>query len=114
MDTKQIIERIKANPDGITLDFNGNKINPKNGYAVSLTNHVIPLNKINASFLKRLRHDSRLIKGALLGGWRDKNGNQYLDITVLVSDIREAFTIGRKHKQQAIFSFADMKEIYLS
>lgn len=107
MNANQIIEKIKAHPDGVTLNFeDGTVFKPSQGVAVSITDNPITWKQLNPSFIKRLRHASRLLNNAYVGSWYDRERKRVcVDITLIYPTLKEALPVARKHRQKAVYDF---------
>ena len=115
MNITKMAETIRQNPDGVTLDFNGNKVTPAMGYAVSITDNKTK--KLNPFLLESLTAMALSLNTdkAFIGAWRDsQTGFFYIDITLIVNSRYIAEGIAQAFKQKAIFDFKTFQEIRLN
>jgi len=108
-----IKENLKANKDGVTLDFKGAVVEKKSGFYVSISN--ISGKRLNYLINKTLvirRTAFKDTKNLFIGGWND--GKKYfLDLTLFVEDRKKAEYLGKVFNQQAIFNINKKECIFL-
>jgi len=109
----RIKENLLNNKNGITLNFNGNIENKKDGFYISISN--IKAKRINYLIKKTLNIRNTAFKeinNLFLGGWN--NGTHYfLNLTLYVKNKEKAIYLGKLFKQQAIFNIKKQDCIYL-
>ncbi len=109
----RIKENLLNNKNGITLNFNGNIENKKNGFYISISN--IKGKSINYLIKKTLSIRNTAFKevnNLFLGGWN--NGVYYfLDLTLYIKDKEKALYLAKLFKQQAIFNIKENDCIYI-
>ena len=90
---------IKIN-GGATVEH-GTIIEPKSGYAVAISNHIMDLDEM-ADFT-----DIRGLKGY----WLDTETNEmYIDDVVIIQNFFTAVSVAKSHNQKAIYDFTHKKE----
>lgn len=101
---------------GFSINMNMECVSPQNGYAVSLTDNKVILENddYNDNFkiksaIKDIWNFLRLLNipdksKLIIGGWVD-NGIVYIDASMYVDNMFEAFTIGKIFRQKAIYDF---------
>lgn len=95
---------------------------PKSGFVVAVyRGYEKQYNgfKIAASDISRYMKDHLLVfqrnPKAHIGGWLDsKSGKVFLDISVVTPSRKEAVTLGKQHKQLAVWDLGKSKEIRLA
>lgn len=91
-----IAKAFETNPEGFTLNAEGEMVNPKRGYAVAVGEYK-PEDKPE-----------------YVGGWTDeKTGTFYLDSVIILNRLRDAVKLGKRFNQLAIWDFGKQKEIRL-
>jgi hypothetical protein len=112
MDIEKLKGIIENNKSGFTIDGNGNAYTGT-GFAVSITDFIPE----NDSDLKRIlkEYNAYTKKGIkiYLGGWINNN-KLYLDITLIIKNLKEAIRTGRALKQKTIYNFGTKKVIDLN
>ena len=104
----RLLKLIEKNPFGFTANKNGEKLNLKKGYAVSLTNNKAK--NINLLIENVLNLNEKL--NFNIGGWFDKeNLNYFLDLTIIEPSLIVAESIAKEFNQKAIFDFQNLTEI---
>ena len=106
----------KQNPDGFSFRLNkyGRKIEPKEGYMVSITPTVIE----GANFkgvskkliVKHMVSYFKDIDDLYIGGWNDGK-RDYFDLSLNVKTLEEAIEIGKQNNQLAIFDLQTFESI---
>lgn len=93
---------------GATIKYDGNRINMKSGYQVSIRDiAIIPIEQLNKFILKEfLRRLSS--KSEYLGIWID-NGKVYIDISRRIATKTKAIEQGKALKQISILRWRDME-----
>ena len=118
MEKEKIIKNIKRNmlenPNGFTLNKNGEMLNLNKGYAVSITNNINnDSDRLIEDLFKLVKKHK--VKFYAIGGWFDNDSrNFYLDITLITNKLSRAIGLGLKHNQKALFSFEDLRCINLN
>lgn len=101
--------------DGLTLSSDGEIANLKTGYMVSLSDYEKEIK--NIKFLKLAQVKSYLKKAkklnAFVGFWVDNN-KIYLDLSINVSNKKEALKIAKINNQLAIFDCKNLVSVYLN
>ena len=100
--------------DGLTLSSDGEIANLKTGYMVSLSGYEKVIKDIK--FLELAQVKSYLKKAkrlnAFVGFWVD-DGKIYLDLSINISNKKEALKIAKNNKQLAIFDCKKLVSIHL-
>ena len=93
---------------GATIKIDGNRVNMKSGYQVSVRDiTVIPIEQFNKFILKEfLRRLSS--KSEYLGVWIE-NGKVYIDVSRRIATKTEAVEKGKALKQISILRWRDME-----
>jgi hypothetical protein len=101
----KLLEIIKKNPNGFTIDFNLNPINKNKGYFIALTNNYNTDFNIAIDNLFKLKEDFKQYKDKLLIGlWLDENNKTYyLDLSIYVLNKKYSLLIGKLFNQMAIY-----------
>jgi hypothetical protein len=109
------------NDTGCTSDAAGEPIKPAGGYAVSVsgaecrTAYRPSFSAVRCWLQDVVAHvsaQSLYGRAAHFGAWFDESARHYyLDVSIIVDTLSEALTLGREHKQLAVWSFADGKAI---
>lgn len=105
MNIKQVFEQ---HPEGFTLNTNPLRIEfKKEGFYVSLTNNKFKdLEEAEEVFIRSLKVLNALSTNPdnkKVGGWKDREGNLYLDATLWVETEEEAIIIARLFQQKAYY-----------
>lgn len=106
---KLIIER-----NGLTIDENGEIAKLSKGYMVSLYGYEKVISDIKYLELAQVKRYLKLAKklNAFVGFWIDKN-KIYLDLSINISNKKEALKIAKNNKQLAIFDCKKLVSIHL-
>lgn len=106
-----------------------NKLVVDNGFTVSLTGKDVPTvgyvcGGLGSEFVKSLEEfteldilkfvldNAELLKNALLGGWLN-DGNVYLDVCQIFSNLEVAKLVGKEKNQKALYDLTEGKDILL-
>ena len=96
------LKDIKANK-GATLNHNGNMVSYKQGYQVSVKDlEIIPAYMLRKSHLIEILNN--LPDDVCLGVWIDNN-KAYIDLSVRLTNKRQALAFGRKNNQLSIWNW---------
>lgn len=111
----KIKEVILKNENGFTLRLTTLKPYEENkGYAVAITN--LKGKQINHLIKKVLfisKAFKQIEKNLFIGGWKDKENNFYLDLTLIIKEDNLSLNVAKLFNQKAIYSFMGYQEIYL-
>jgi len=113
MNNNELLKLIEKN-GGATLDKNGNALNKKSGYMVSLDGYELKIEKIELftqQLIKKYLKIAKKLK-AYFGMWIDNN-ILYLDISIWTASLDYAKKTGLKNNQLAIYDIKNEKSIYL-
>ena len=119
MKTKKQINILKGvilkNKNGFSCDFRGRLINKNKGFFVAITdikgknlNYLIK----KVLYIKRMGFKDN--KNLIVGGWKDKEGFFYLDLSLYLENLNLSKKIGSLFNQKAIFNINKMEDIYLN
>ncbi len=107
-------EIMLKNKEGFSCNLNGNPVNKKEGFFISITNiKGKSLNHLIKKVLYIKRFGFKNNKNLFIGGWTDKDKTFYLDLSLYLENENLSKQIGLIFKQQAIFNISKFKEIYL-
>lgn len=104
---------IQRHPDGVSIDWNGEKIT-HGGICVSVTNNIMTPSQITPAFIARLRSLSKKfepIGKTCVGSWRDSKGQYFIDLTIITQDTKKALQLAKQYKQQAVFNLDTLETI---
>lgn len=106
----KLMDIIKNNPDGFTIDFNLNPIIKKKGFFVALTNNYNNNFNIVIENLFKLKEDFKQFeKNLLIGLWfNSENKTYYLDLSLYIENKKYALMIGKLFKQISIFDIKNL------
>lgn len=92
----------EANPEGFTMDLEGNVLDLHTGYAVGIVRPQTGLPAFNGGPAERL----------CVGFWCDpETGEGHLDVVLIVQDRIQALLLAREHGQKAVYGFAEQAAI---
>lgn len=113
MDLKELINNIICK-GGATLDRDLQPIDTKTGYMVSYfeTEKTFDLNGIDYEAISKLilKRQADLKENEYLGFWVYK-GKLYIDISILINDLKQARQVGINNNQLAIYDLKNDKSI---
>ena len=120
MNINKVLEQIKNNVDGVTLDFNGNKPELK-GFMVSVTDNKINESDFNnvqkiTDVLNKLQETAKLLNNIniFIGSWYDNLTKAfYIDLSLNINDLNQAIETAKSFNQKAIFNISDFETIDL-
>jgi hypothetical protein len=110
-----LVKTIRDNPDGFTVDRNGQHKSPKCGYFVGVTNNIFSkVTRKELMLLECQRNDAHLIHKQCVytGGWKDDN-KSYLDVSLHIMTLDKAKSLARSYGQKAIWDCNKKISLYL-
>jgi len=110
-----IVKQINDNPEGFTINLNGDKIS--DGFVVSpYKGRETIIDKVNAESVRNfiLKNTDLLMQdGNYFGGWNNsKDGKFYLDVSIVKNDLIETIGIAVKNNQLGIYDIKKGKTIF--
>ena len=97
-------------PNGFTLDAFGHIVNKDSGYAVALKSFD-SLDALLAAYKCDLANPDNV--NFFFGYWKDETGKEFFEASVIFAVRDTAIRVAQKFSQQAIYSFAEKRDVYV-
>lgn len=110
--TYQFNRAREQHPEGFTMDTYGQLVKPATGYAVGMT--LVSLTSVGDAIdtLARIQ-EATGFRNLYLGYWRDVDGQDYIDVSMVTTSFELAERLGISNRQKALWDFSTDSAIRL-
>jgi len=109
----ELLKIITVNTKGFTLPLFGTT----GRYVVGLTDNEVDVHKIDNSLTEKLYLQAcdvqKKFKSVNIGGWIDKSGKLYIDISTSTDNKRQAMDLARQYGQVAVYDLLLDEEVFV-
>lgn len=112
-----IVEKIKENPEGFTINIDGKPVKKGVAYSPYKNRETIVKEISEESVYKFYSDNSDLLKDPKnnFGGWKNsKTGEWVLDVSRVEDDFHKAILLARKNNQDAIYEIGGRGEVFVN